>query len=50
LAAVKEPYSAIRSTGIVRWTLFEAQGGTVCESNLFGVITTDDGIEIRFNE
>lgn len=35
--------------GTVHWTLFEAQGETVCESNLFGVITTDDGIEIKFD-
>lgn len=35
--------------GTVHWTLFEAQGKTVCESNLFGIIETDDGVQIEFD-
>ena len=35
--------------GAVYWTLFESQRPTACESNLFGVITTEDGAEIRFD-
>ena len=36
-------------SGKVQWTLFEAQTDTVCQSNMFGVITTDDGAEIKFD-
>jgi hypothetical protein len=35
--------------GQVRWTLFEDVSEALCQSNLFGVITTDDGAEIRFD-
>ena len=35
--------------GTVHWTLFEAQSETVCGSNLFGVITTDDDVKINFD-
>lgn len=35
--------------GNIYWTLFEAKTDTVCQSNLFGVITTDDGTEIKFS-
>ncbi len=35
--------------GAIHWSLFEAQGEQVCESNLVGVITTDEGAEIRFD-
>ena len=35
--------------GDVHWTLFEDQNETVCESNLFGLITTDDGAQIHFD-
>lgn len=35
--------------GAVHWTLFEAQSETVCESNMFGVIETDDGAKIKFD-
>lgn len=38
-----------RLNGKVHWTLFEAQTATVCQSNLFGVITTDDEAEIKFD-
>ncbi len=38
-----------RINGIVHWTLFESQQETACESNLFGIITTEDGAEIRFD-
>ena len=38
-----------RLNGAVHWTLFEAQRKTACESNLFGIITTEDGAEIRFD-
>jgi hypothetical protein len=33
----------------VDWTLFEEQRESHCESNLFGVIRTEDGGEIRFD-
>jgi hypothetical protein len=36
-------------SGTVHWTLFEAQRETLCESNLFGVIETDDGAQISFD-
>lgn len=35
--------------GDVHWTLFEAVRPGACDSNLFGVITTEDGAEIRFD-
>ena len=35
--------------GTVHWTLFEAQNERVCQSNLFGVISTADGAEIKFD-
>jgi hypothetical protein len=35
--------------GTVHWTLFEAQTETACPANLIGLITTDDGAEIRLN-
>jgi hypothetical protein len=35
--------------GDVHWTLFEALRPGACDSNLFGVITTEDGAEIRFD-
>ena len=35
--------------GTVHWTLFEEQRETACESNLFGIITTEDGAEIQFD-
>ena len=35
--------------GAVHWSLFEAQGQMVCESNLVGVVTTEGGAEIRFD-
>ena len=38
-----------RIKGAVHWTLFESQSETACESNLFGIIITDDGAEIRFD-
>jgi hypothetical protein len=41
--------AGVKLNGTVYWTLFEAQRETACESNLFGVITTEDGAEIRFD-
>jgi hypothetical protein len=41
--------SGLKIKGTVHWTLFEAQSETVCESNLFGVIETDDGARISFD-
>ncbi len=41
--------SGQKLNGHVRWSLFEAPEGLVCPSNLFGVITTEDGAEIRFD-
>lgn len=41
--------SGARLNGTVHWTLFEAQRETACVSNLFGIITTEDGAEIRFD-
>ena len=35
--------------GKVHWTLFEAQSPLLCASNLFGTITTDDDVEIKFD-
>jgi hypothetical protein len=35
--------------GTVHWTLFEGQNERVCQSNLFGVISTADGAEIKFD-
>ncbi len=35
--------------GTVHWDLFEDQGETVCESNLRGLIETNDGAEIKFD-
>ncbi len=35
--------------GTVHWTLFEGQSETICESNLFGMIETDDGARIKFD-
>ena len=36
-------------SGSVHWTLFETQSETICESNLFGIIETEDGAEIKFD-
>jgi hypothetical protein len=33
--------------GRVHWTIFEVQG-PICETNIVGVITTDDGAEVAF--
>ncbi|HSG15969.1 MAG TPA: hypothetical protein VLE70_06555 [Anaerolineae bacterium] len=41
--------TGVRLNGVVHWTLFEAQRETACESNLFGIITTEDEAEIRFD-
>ena len=38
-----------RIRGKVHWTLFESQSDIFCASNLFGVITTDDDAEIKFD-
>ncbi len=38
-----------RINGTVHWSLFEAQNPVFCASNLFGVIFTDDGAEIKFD-
>lgn len=38
-----------RIKGTVHWTLFESQRETACESNLFGIISTEDGAEIHFD-
>ncbi|MCK4900328.1 MAG: DUF3237 family protein [Anaerolineales bacterium] len=38
-----------RINGTVHWSLFEAQSAVFCASNLFGIITTDDGAEIKFD-
>ena len=38
-----------RINGTVHWTLFESVRENACESNLFGIITTDDGAEIQFD-
>ena len=35
--------------GTVHWTLFEGQNERVCQSNLFGVISTADGAKIKFD-
>ena len=35
--------------GTVHWTLFEAVNEVACQSNLFGLITTKDGAEIKFD-
>ena len=39
----------LKINGKAHWTLFEAQNETVCQSNLFGVMTTDDDAEIKFD-
>lgn len=41
--------SGPKLNGKVHWTLFEAQTPTICQSNLFGLITTDDGATIEFD-
>ena len=38
-----------RINGTVHWSLFEAQSIVFCASNLFGIITTDDGAKIKFD-
>jgi hypothetical protein len=38
-----------RINGTVHWSLYEAQSPVFCASNLFGIITTDDGGEIEFD-
>lgn len=38
-----------RVRGAVHWTLFEAVRPGACDSNLFGIITTEDGAQIRFD-
>ena len=38
-----------RINGTVHWSLFEAQSAVFCASNLFGIISTDDGAEIKFD-
>lgn len=38
-----------RLNGRVHWTLFEEQGKAICESNLFGIIETDDGATVKFD-
>lgn len=38
-----------RVNGTVQWSLFEAQCPVFYASNLFGIITTDDGAEIGFD-
>lgn len=35
--------------GDVHWTLFESQGKFACQSNLVGIIKTQDGAEINFD-
>lgn len=35
--------------GTAHWTLFEGQSIRVCQSNLFSVISTADGAEIKFD-
>ena len=36
-----------RLQGRVHWSIFEVQG-PICETNIVGVITTDDGAEVAF--
>ena len=38
-----------RINGTVHWSLFEAQSPVFCASNLFGIITTEDGGKIKFD-
>jgi hypothetical protein len=38
-----------RIIGTVHWSLFEAQSAVYCSSKLFGIITTDDNAEIKFD-
>jgi hypothetical protein len=38
-----------RINGTVHWSLFEDQSGALCASNLFGIITTEDEAEIKFD-
>jgi hypothetical protein len=38
-----------RINGSVHWFLFEDQSAVLCASNLFGIIATDDGAEIKFD-
>ncbi len=38
-----------RIQGTLRWTLFEKQGDNLCETNLAGVIKTNDGAQIQFD-
>jgi hypothetical protein len=38
-----------RINGTVHWSLFEAQSPVFCASNLFGIINTEDGEEIKFD-
>ena len=38
-----------RLQGSIQWSLFEKQGEALCPSNLFGLITTNDSAEIRFD-
>ncbi len=35
--------------GTVHWTLFELVNKEACQSNLFGIITTEDGEKINFD-
>ncbi len=35
--------------GTVIWNLYENQSPTVCDANIGGTITTDDGLDIQFN-
>lgn len=38
-----------RLQGEIHWTLYEDVSEALCQSNLFGVITTEDGAKIRFD-
>ncbi len=38
-----------RLNGKLHFTLYESQGDGLCQSNLFGLITTKDGAEIAFD-
>ena len=38
-----------RIQGTIRWDLFETQGENLCQSNLRGVIETQDGAQIAFD-
>lgn len=42
-------FDGSRLRGTIRWDIYEKQGRSQCETNIAGVIETDDGAQISFD-